>query len=113
MDLDKIALECENILRNDDSENLDMLFKLGGSSGGARPKILTGIDGENWIIKFPSSNDPKDIGEKEYLYSLCAKECGIPMEETRLFTSSTCSGFFGTRRFDRKKRLPVRPFESI
>lgn len=103
MDLDTIAMKCANVLRTDYSDNLDELFKLGGSSGGARPKILTDIDGEEWIVKFPSSMDSKSIGEKEYLYSLCAKECGIVMEKTRLFPSSTCNGYFGTRRFDRKK----------
>lgn len=100
LDLDKIAEECSNILKTDYSDNLDELFKLGGSSGGARPKILTEIDGEKWIIKFPSSADKKDIGEQEYNYSICAKKCGIVMEETKLFHSKVCAGYFGTRRFD-------------
>lgn len=101
LDFDKIAEECANILKTDYSDDLDNLFKLGGSSGGARPKILTQIDGEDWIIKFPSSEDAKDIGEQEYEYSICAKECGIVMKETRLFPSKMCSGYFGTQRFDR------------
>lgn len=101
-DLDRIALECANMLQMDQSDDLDLLFRLGGSSGGARPKILTTIEDTEWMIKFPSSQDGKDIGEREYLYSLCAKECGIQMEETRLFPSNLCSGYFGTRRFDRK-----------
>jgi serine/threonine-protein kinase HipA len=101
-DLDKIALECANILTREHSDDLDLLFYLGGSSGGARPKILTTVDGVDWIIKFPSSLDGKEIGKQEYLYSVCAKECGINMEETRLFPSNQCSGYFGTRRFDRR-----------
>lgn len=100
LDLDRLAEECSNILKTDYSDNLDELFKLGGSSGGARPKILTEIDGEKWIIKFPSSSDEKNVGEQEYNYSICAKKCGIAMEETRLFQSKSCSGYFGTRRFD-------------
>lgn len=100
LDLDKVAEECSNILKTDYSDNLDELFKLGGSSGGARPKILTEIDGEKWIIKFPSSSDEKNIGKLEYDYSICAKKCGIIMEETRLFQSKVCPGYFGTRRFD-------------
>lgn len=103
LDLDKIAEECKNILRTDYSEKLDELFHMGGSSGGARPKILTQIDGEEWIIKFPSTEDKKDIGKQEYDYSLCAKKCGILMEQTRLFPSHICQGYFGTRRFDRRK----------
>ena len=100
-DYDILAQECSKILESQDSDNLDELFQLGGSSGGARPKILTSIDNEDWIIKFPSSVDPKNIGEKEYQYSLCAKDCGINMPETRLFSSKICSGYFGVKRFDR------------
>ena len=29
---------------------LDELYRLGGTSGGARPKIMTTIDGEEWIL---------------------------------------------------------------
>lgn len=103
MELDQIAGECERILRTEYSDDLDQLFRLGGSSGGARPKILTEIEREEWIIKFPSYEDPKDIGKQEYDYSLCAKECGIEMAQTRLFPSEKCEGFFGTKRFDRRK----------
>ena len=106
-DYDILAQECSKILESQNSENLDELFKLGGSSGGARPKILTSIDNEDWIIKFPSSSDPKNIGEKEYQYSLCAKDCGINMTETRLFPSKICSGYFGIKRFDRKNGKKV------
>jgi len=101
-DYDKLATECSKILESQSSDNLDELFKLGGSSGGARPKILTKINNEYWIIKFPSSQDPKNIGEQEYRYSLVAKECGIKMSETKLYESEICSGYFGIKRFDRK-----------
>ncbi len=101
MSLDEIARECQKILNMDPSENLDYLFAKGGSSGGARPKILTRVNGEDWIIKFLSSDDSKDIGRQEYDYMLCAKECGLEMEEVRLFPSESTKGYFGTRRFDR------------
>ena len=102
-DLDELALSCKKILNTEYSENLDELFLLGGSSGGARPKILTNINGEDWIIKFPSKFDNDNIGKQEYDYSLCAKKCGIFMPETKLFPSKNCSGFFGVKRFDREK----------
>lgn len=101
-DYDILAQECSKILESQNSDNLDELFQLGGSSGGARPKILTTINNEDWIIKFPSSTDPQNIGEKEYQYSLCAKDCGINMTETKIFPSNICSGYFGIKRFDRK-----------
>ena len=105
--LDILAQECSKILESQNSDNLDELFQLGGSSGGARPKILTSIDNEDWIIKFPSSIDPENIGEKEYQYSLCAKDCGINMTETKLLPSEICSGYFGIKRFDRKNGKKV------
>lgn len=106
-DYDKLATECSKILESQDSSNLDELFKLGGSSGGARPKILTKINGEDWIIKFPSSQDSKNIGEQEYKYSLVAKDCGIKMSKTKLFDSKICSGYFGIKRFDRENDKKV------
>lgn len=101
LSLDEIAAECAKVLKTEFSDELDKLFVLGGSSGGARPKILTEVDGEDWIIKFPSTLDSPNIGKQEYDYALCAKNCGIIMEEVRLFPSDTTDGYFGTRRFDR------------
>ncbi len=99
--LDEIAQECEKILNTEECDNLDYLFFKGASSGGARPKILTKVDGEDWIIKFPATFDSKDIGSQEYDYAMCAQKCGIEMEEVRLFPSDLCKGYFGTKRFDR------------
>jgi len=98
--LDDLAKECEKILKDDNYESgqLATLTEKGGSSGGARPKILIKIDGEDWIIKFPSSFDPKTAGKQEYLYSVAAKEAKIEMSETRLFENK----YFGTKRFDRE-----------
>lgn len=101
LDFDKLADECSKILNSEYSKELDLLYKLGGTSGGARPKIMTELDGKSWIIKFPAHVDPKESGIMEYEYSLCAKECGIEMTETRLFPSEKCKGYFGTVRFDR------------
>ena len=102
IDLDYIAGECKKILQSEFSEDLDELYRLGGTSGGARPKIMTEIDGKEWIIKFPAHIDREDAGIMEYEYSLCAKKCKIPMAETRLFSSKECRGYFGVERFDRE-----------
>lgn len=102
LDFDTIAKECENILSSKSSDQLDILFKLGGSSGGTRPKILLSEDNRDWIVKFPSKNDPEISGKREYDYSLCAKDCGIVMTATSLIPSSVCDGYFKTERFDRK-----------
>ena len=104
-DYDEIAAECERILNSElsenDKENLDAIFAAGGSSGGARPKVFAKIDNEDWIIKFPSSVDSKEIGKQEYEYNQCAKNCGIIVNDFCLFSSKKCSGYFGTKRFDR------------
>ncbi|MDR3307300.1 MAG: type II toxin-antitoxin system HipA family toxin [Coriobacteriales bacterium] len=99
--LDTLAVECARILNSNTSENLDELFRLGGSSGGARPKILTTYEGEDWLIKFPSSHDRPNVGKMEYEYALAAQQCGIDVPKVRLFPSTRCEGYFGVRRFDR------------
>ena len=102
-DLDRLAEECRKILQSEEPADLDLLFAMGGSSGGARPKVLIRLDGEEWIVKFPSSGDPADIGLMEYEYNLCAAECGIRIPEVKLFPSDNCAGYFGAKRFDRER----------
>ena len=101
MDLDELAEQCRKILNTEYSDRLDELYRLGGTSGGARPKIMTTVNGEEWIIKFPAHVDGENAGKMEYDYSCCAKKCGIIMSETRLFPSEKCEGYFGIKRFDR------------
>ena len=113
LNLDYLAKQCQKILRTEYAENLDELYRLGGTSGGARPKIMTEIDNEEWIIKFPAHIDHQNIGRMEYEYSLCAKKCGITMSETRLFHSNECEGYFGIKRFDRKKGTGDKQSERI
>lgn len=101
--LDELSEQCQKILNTEYSDKLDELYRLGGTSGGARPKIMTKIDDSYWIIKFPAHVDKKESGKMEYDYSICAKKCGIEMSETKLFESSKCKGYFGTKRFDRQQ----------
>ncbi len=102
LSLDELAMESEKIMESRQSDNLDEIFRLGGSSGGARPKVYYQMEGREWIVKFPSSFNGGDIGEQEYNYSLCAKKCGIEMPETRLLPSKLNAGYFAVERFDRK-----------
>lgn len=100
-DLDRLAEECRKILLSEDSGDLDLLFAMGGSSGGAKPKVMLRLEDGDWMVKFPSSSDPADIGEMEYEYNLCASACGIDIPNVKLFSSKCCTGYFGARRFDR------------
>lgn len=96
-DLDELAQECQRILNRDESGDADRMFALAGSSGGARPKVMT----EEWIIKFPASTEDPDSGVMEKSYMDCAMRCGIIVPETRLLPSKRCGGYFSVRRFDR------------
>jgi len=98
--LDTLAREVEEILNeNYKGQKLEELVKLGGSSVGARPKVLLRIKNEDWLIKFRAAVDPKNIGEKEFAYMAAAKAAGLVVPQTRLFESK----YFGVKRFDRMK----------
>ncbi len=99
-DLDEIESEIQATLDENDAY-LDDLLILGGSSAGARPKVLLNLEGEDWLIKFRSHLDPKDIGAIEYAYHLMAKEAGLIVPEAKLFPSRNGLGFFAVKRFDR------------
>ena len=99
VDFEKLALEAEQILGNEDysGKGIEEFQYRGGSPGGARPKIFTRYDGKEWLVKFRAKNDSERIGAEEYNYSLLAKKCGIEMPETRIFEGK----YFGVERFDR------------
>ena len=97
--LDELAEQCQKILNTEYSDKLDELYRLGGTSGGARPKIMT----DEWIIKFPASDEMKDSGTMEKAYMDCAADCGIIVPETKLMPSDVCEGYFAVKRFDRRK----------
>jgi serine/threonine-protein kinase HipA len=122
-ELDILTAEMKHILQGTSSEIIEELFILGGSSGGARPKIyaaynlltddlIQGTDNvpegyDGWIIKFPSSSDSREIANIEFAYHKMALLAGIEMSECRLFKGKSGQVFFGTKRFDRvvNKRL--------
>jgi serine/threonine-protein kinase HipA len=115
--LDRLAGEAAIMLAGESEEVFEELLKLSGSSAGARPKIVAQVGAdktkiihgpqqlksgfEHWMIKFASSQDPRDIGAIEYAYSLMAKDAGVDMPETHLFRTKK-RAYFGARRFDRQ-----------
>ena len=116
-ELDNIAKATHQIISGTSIEIIDELYILGGSSGGARPKILVGynpktqhiigaekdlsIGYEHWIIKFPSSSDKADIANIEFAYYKMALDAGIEMSACKLFKGKSGQEYFGTKRFDR------------
>ena len=117
VNLDFLAQDVKKILLDKSNNGLDELLKLNGSSGGARPKIVALVSNDkktilspskdfpdnfsHWLIKFSNTQDDKNLGVQEYVYSLIAKDAGIEMPETYLFPSQISSGYFGVKRFDR------------
>lgn len=117
MELSAIARETQKILEGKSSDIIEELLQLGGSSGGARPKIFVGYHPEkdhlifgkenlpegyeHWLIKFPASNDPADVAQIEHAYHKMALAAGLKMSACRLFKGASGSLFFGTKRFDR------------
>ena len=117
VNLDFLAQDAKKILLDKSNNGLDELLKLNGSSGGARPKIVALVSNDkktilspskdfpdnfsHWLIKFSNTQDDKNLGVQEYVYSLIAKDAGIEMPETYLFPSQISSGYFGVKRFDR------------
>lgn len=98
---DEIAEEAKQFQENNNDTFVDDLLTLNRSSAGARPKILVNINGEDWIVKFQSSSDPKDVGPIEYAYHLMAKKAHLDVPEAKLFPSKKGPGYFGVKRFDR------------
>ena len=118
LDLDLLAEQSQALLMGKESDLDGTLAKLGGASGGARPKVHVGFlaDGslcvanaearsavDSWIIKFPALADPVDIGPIEEAYARMARAAGITMADTRLITARHGPGHFATRRFDRPR----------
>jgi serine/threonine-protein kinase HipA len=116
IDLAVLAREATELLEGADSDVLAELERLGGSSGGARPKVQVALDdagrarsGEHdlpsgfthWIVKFCASADPPDIGPLEAAYAEAARRSGVEMPRTRLVVAGSGPGYFATERFDR------------
>jgi len=116
VDFDALARGATEILEGRDSDVLPELERLGGSSGGARPKVLVALDAlgnaragddeihdgfEGWLVKFRRSHDVSDIGPLEAAYANMARAAGIEVPDHRLIPSATTPGYFASKRFDR------------
>ena len=101
VDLDLIQKECNDLLSSKEVDDIESLYSLGGSSGGARPKSLIKYNNEDFIVKFSSRFDPKNIAELEYECMSMAKEAGINIPEIKLVTSKAGNKYFLIKRFDR------------
>ena len=131
IDLFKTSQEVFQVLDGKAEDILDDLFRLGGSPGGARPKILVGRkddylisgvedlpeDFEHWLLKFHAKKDEPEEGILEQIYAEIAREAGLEMPKTDLFFEPTQGlYFFGVQRFDRRignERLHIHSFGNL
>lgn len=129
LDLHEMARASEQVLSGSSRELLPRLLRAGGSPGGARPKVLVGVCGdeilsgeedlpsgfEHWMVKFGGPEDLADVGAVEMAYSRMAREAGIDMPKTRLFETSQRGRFFGVKRFDREhnRRFHMHTFGNL
>lgn len=123
INLDELARQAQEVLEGASEGVLKELLLLNGSSAGARPKALIGVnagrrrishgvarlpDGfEHWLVKFANSQDGSDAGAVEYVYALMARQAGVEVPDVHLFPALRSAGYFATKRFDREgeKRL--------
>ncbi len=115
--LDNLATQAQEVLDGTSDDVLAELIALNGSSAGARPKALIGVNEKldhiihgahdlpagyaPWMVKFPNSQDGIGAGAIEYVYALMAKEAGVVMPDVHLFEASRGAGYFAIKRFDR------------
>ena len=115
--LDILAEQAQDVLAGTSDEVLQELLSLNGSSAGARPKALIGVNQDRthivhgvndlpggytpWMVKFANSQDGLDAGAIEYVYALIAADAGINMPDVHLFPAKKSAGYFAVKRFDR------------
>ena len=100
-DLDSLQEDVTELLESREIKDIDSLFRLGGSSGGSRPKALVTMDGEEYLVKFLSRLDPPDIAQNEFDYMNLARSVGIDVPECRLVETPKGNRLFAIKRFDR------------
>lgn len=115
LDLLQLATEAKRVQAGQVEDLLPALLRAGGSPGGARPKVLVGVKGdellsgeddlpegfEPWLVKFGGHRDPPDAGLVEAAYADMARAAGLEVPPTRVFETPQDGRFFGVRRFDR------------
>jgi serine/threonine-protein kinase HipA len=117
LSLDKLAEQAQDVMDGRSEDVIQMLLDLNGSSAGARPKALIGVDSlkqnishgvcnlpegyEPWLVKFANTHDGSDAGAIEYVYAQMAKEAGIHVPDVHLFPARHGAGYFAIKRFDR------------
>lgn len=108
--LDDVQLLSEVAAKIEASEPITALeakMIAGGGSplGGAKPKALIDIDGEQWVIKF-FNNEPIDTPLIEHATMTLARRAGIAAAETQVIRLAGANAL-AVRRFDRERHRRI------
>ncbi|HEY8877196.1 MAG TPA: HipA domain-containing protein [Roseateles sp.] len=82
------------------------ILAAGGSLGGAQPKALMEIDGDEWVVKFPRRDAPLDSPLIEHASMTLARKAGIRSADT-LAVPLKQGHAVAVRRFDRNGKQRI------
>ena len=129
LDLFELSREATEVYNGKQQDILPELIRAGGSPGGARPKVVVGIKGdqivsgerdlpegyEAWIIKFHASKDKGDNeGLIEEAYARMLRLAFINVPKTQVLAVKD-KHYFAVKRFDRinNERLHVHSLAGL
>lgn len=99
-DADALHMLVHKVLAGEHiEERYRRLLAPGASMGGARPKALIGLDGQEWVLKFAEENYGDEPVIEHAAMTLAAK-AGITVAETRLIPLAKGTAV-AVKRFDR------------
>lgn len=128
--LEQLAKEVDRVLTGDALTLLPELLRAGGSPGGARPKLLLGLQGDtlltgedelpegfsHWLVKVPTLADGLDAGRVEFAYAQMAVVAGLDLPAVRILEADAHHACFAVQRFDRQagsQRLHMHSFANL
>lgn len=106
-DAQKLSEVAAKIRDSEPITDVEARIIAGGGSplGGAKPKALIDIGGEQWVIKF-FNNEPVDNPLVEHATMTLAKQAGITVAETQVIRL-VAENAIGIRRFDREQKRRI------
>ena len=116
---DQAIAASEAFEKNAGVVNLPDFFISGGSSaGGARPKVLAKSGDNQYLLKFPSTNDPSPdiMAQLEFFGMSCVLYAGMPVPDFFLVQASGQRMALAVKRFDivhSQGRLHFLSFQSL
>jgi serine/threonine-protein kinase HipA len=107
--LSQVQRLSEVIAKIEAAEHIDKvearIVRAGGSLGGAKPKALIEVNGEQWVVKF-FNGEPIDTPLVEHATMTLASRAGITVAQTQVISLAGANAI-AVRRFDREGDLRI------